>query len=64
MAFLLNSVTPLAALGREDLDAEMVSAVLVEAAKLASGVLAPLNESGDRQGSTWQEGTVTTAKRI
>ena len=62
MAFLLNSVTPLAALGREDLDAEMVSAVLEEAAKLASGVLAPLNESGDRQGSTWQEGAVTTAK--
>jgi alkylation response protein AidB-like acyl-CoA dehydrogenase len=62
MAFLLNSVTPLAALGRDDLDAEMISAVLEEAAKLASGVLAPLNESGDRQGSIWQEGAVTTAK--
>lgn len=62
MAFLLNSVTPLAALGRDDLDPETVTAILEEATKLASGVLSPLNEIGDRQGADWKDGSVTTAK--
>lgn len=62
MTTLLGKVLPVASLGRDDLDEGMVSAILEEAGKLASGVLAPLNESGDREGATWSEAGVKTAK--
>ncbi len=62
MAIILEKIVPLSALGREDLDAGMVGAILEEAGKLASGVIAPLNHSGDKQGATWKDGVVTTAK--
>ena len=45
----------------DDLDRETVSAVLDEAAKLASGVLAPLNQIGDEQGAALENGEVKTA---
>jgi alkylation response protein AidB-like acyl-CoA dehydrogenase len=61
MTLLLDKVLPVATLGRDDLDAGMVSAILEEAGKLASGVLAPLNESGDKEGATWKDGAVKTA---
>ncbi len=61
MNFLLNSVIPLSQLGRDDLDAGMTEAILVEAAKLAEGVLGPLNWEGDQKGATWNNGDVTTA---
>jgi 3-(methylthio)propanoyl-CoA dehydrogenase len=61
MTLLLDKVLPVASLGRDDLDKGMVSAILEEAGKLAAGVLAPLNESGDREGATWKEGNVKTA---
>ncbi len=46
----------------ETVDAEIASAVLEEAARLSSHVLAPLNRSADEEGATWQDGCVTTPK--
>ncbi len=57
MRFLLTDV-----LGFEhpDLDAETISAVLDEAAKLGRDVLAPLNVTGDKHGCVLKDGAVTT----
>lgn len=46
--------------GYADLDAGFTSAVLTEAGKLATEVLAPLNLVGDRQGCHLENGTVRT----
>ena len=46
--------------GYEDVDGELVDQVLEEAGKFASGVLAPLNASGDQQGSRLENGVVRT----
>lgn len=62
MTLLLDKVLPVASLGRDDLDAGIVSAILEEAGKLAAGVLAPLNETGDKEGATWSDDGVKTAK--
>lgn len=62
MTTLLGKVLPVGILGRDDLDDGMIGAILEEAGKLAAGVLAPLNESGDREGATWSEAGVKTAK--
>jgi alkylation response protein AidB-like acyl-CoA dehydrogenase len=43
-----------------ELDGETASAVLEEAARFASGVLQPLNASGDSEGCTLQSGAVKT----
>ncbi len=61
MRFLLDHVTPLHHLGRDEIDGDMVSVVLTEAAKLAEEVLAPLNWVGDQHGAVWDNGSVTTA---
>jgi alkylation response protein AidB-like acyl-CoA dehydrogenase len=61
MKFLLEHVTPLTKIGRPDLDAGMVDAILEEAGKLAEGVLAPLNATGDQVGAQWNNGEVATA---
>ncbi len=45
----------------EDLDRETTEAILGEAAKLASGVLAPINHSGDANGAKLDGHAVTTA---
>ncbi|MGA0115284.1 MAG: acyl-CoA dehydrogenase [Burkholderiales bacterium] len=45
--------------GCEEVNAELVEAVLTEAGKFAQGVLDPLNRSGDVQGAQWKEGVVT-----
>ncbi len=64
MRFVLNNLVDLSALcaldAYEHVDPEMVDVVLEEAGKMASGVLAPLNHSGDRQGSVLKDGEVTT----
>jgi 3-(methylthio)propanoyl-CoA dehydrogenase len=39
--------------------ADMVEAILTEAGKFSTGVLAPLNRIGDTVGAKWQDGTVT-----
>ena len=44
-----------------DLDAETVSAVLQEAGRFASEVLAPLNQTGDQRGVICKENNVITA---
>lgn len=63
MNFLLSSVFPITSLGRDDVDASMVDAILSEAAKLARDVLSPLNWSGDQNGTVrHDDGAVTTAQ--
>ncbi len=47
--------------GNEELSADLVDAILDEASKFASNVLAPINKQGDMQGCRWSDGTVTTA---
>ncbi|MGY6695453.1 MAG: acyl-CoA dehydrogenase C-terminal domain-containing protein [Roseinatronobacter sp.] len=48
--------------GYADLESEFTSAILDEAAKLAEGVLAPLNATGDREGCRLENGVVYTPK--
>ncbi len=65
MQFLLHEVLKVSAddiPGYGDIDAEFTAAVLEEAGKVASGVLAPLNLSGDREGCRLENGVVTTPK--
>ncbi|PAU75020.1 acyl-CoA dehydrogenase [Halomonas salipaludis] len=54
MQFILDELAGLEGIGElpgcEDASPDLVSAVLEEASKFASGVLAPLNQAGDRQG--------------
>ncbi len=59
MLFILHDVL---GFEHEELDLETCEAVLDEAAKLASGVLAPLNKSADEQGAILEGGQVKTAK--
>ncbi|TMJ89284.1 MAG: acyl-CoA dehydrogenase, partial [Alphaproteobacteria bacterium] len=44
-----------------DLSADVVEAVLTQAGKFATDVLAPLNAVGDREGARFKDGAVTTA---
>ncbi len=64
MRFVLDRLAGLpeiAALpGFEDAQPDVVEAILTEAARFAAEVLAPLNATGDRQGSRWEDGRVTT----
>ena len=66
MRFILEHVVGLENLPEHPdlgkLDGEMIDSVLVPAAKLASEVLAPLNFSGDQDGTVLKDGNVTTAK--
>jgi alkylation response protein AidB-like acyl-CoA dehydrogenase len=47
--------------GYED-TTDVLDAILEEASAFASEVLAPLNQSGDQEGCTWNDGVVTTPK--
>ena len=66
MRFVINELGLLPAIqklpGCEDINEELVDAVLEEAGKLAGGVLAPTNASGDAQGAVLENGVVRTAE--
>src|SRR6185312_14275555 len=66
MKFVLKELAGLEAVaklpGYQDATQDTVEAILEEAAKFASGVLDPLNRSGDEEGSKWKDGAVTTPK--
>ena len=63
MLFVLNEISGLEAIsklpGYGDATPDLVEAVLEEANKFASGVLAPINWSGDREGAKWKDKAVT-----
>ena len=62
MEFVINEVADLQRVaslpGNEETTPELVSAVLEEANKIASEVLAPLNRKGDLEGAVLQDGKV------
>ena len=60
MQELLDCETHYQNLGYQDASIEMIDAILAEASKFTEQVIAPLNQIGDQQGCTWQEGAVTT----
>ena len=64
MRFALDAIAELPEIaklpGYEEATADLVSAILEEAAKLAGGVIAPLNHPGDRDGSVFENGVVRT----
>src|SRR5579859_3437974 len=60
MEFALNELAGLPSHG--DLSPELAGSVLEAAGKFAAEVLAPLNQSGDQQGSKLAGGVVTTPK--
>ncbi|MDC0736728.1 acyl-CoA dehydrogenase C-terminal domain-containing protein [Cognatishimia sp. SS12] len=65
LQFVLHDVLNISAsdvAGFADLDREFTQAILDEAGKLASDVLAPLNASGDQEGCGFENGVVTTPK--
>jgi alkylation response protein AidB-like acyl-CoA dehydrogenase len=65
MLFAMNELAGLSAIaalpGNEEATPDLVEAILDEAAKFATEVLAPINAQGDRQGCTCKDGAVTTA---
>jgi alkylation response protein AidB-like acyl-CoA dehydrogenase len=66
MRFVMNDLGLLPAVqklpGCEDSNAELVEAILEEAGKLAGGVIAPINASGDAEGAKLENGVVRTAE--
>jgi alkylation response protein AidB-like acyl-CoA dehydrogenase len=48
--------------GYEEISDDVIDAVITEAARFAETVLSPLNQSGDQEGCTWNNGVVTTPK--
>ncbi len=65
MQFVMQSLAGLDEVARlpgcEEVTPDLVEAILDEAGKFASGVLAPLNWSGDQEGARWKDGEVSTA---
>ncbi len=66
MKFVLNELAGLAEVaklpGYAEATPDTVDAILEEAGKFASGVLDPINHSGDQEGSKWTESGVKTPK--
>ena len=66
MRFALNELAGLGEVaklpGYADATPDTVDAILEEASKFASGILDPINYSGDQEGSKWADGAVRTPK--
>ncbi len=66
MRFVLNELAGLAEVaqlpGFEEATPDTVDAILDEAGKFATGVLDPLNATGDQEGAQWADGAVRTPK--
>ncbi len=64
MRFVINEIADMAEIatlpGYEDASPDLVDAILEEAGKTASEILAPINRSGDEQGSHFENGVVRT----
>jgi alkylation response protein AidB-like acyl-CoA dehydrogenase len=66
MRFVLNEVFEVSKLWAqlpalaEVVDEDTAAAILEEAGKITSGVIAPLNRSGDEEGCSWADGAVKT----
>jgi alkylation response protein AidB-like acyl-CoA dehydrogenase len=65
MQFVLRELAGVEAIaklpGYED-TTDVLDAILDEASTFATEVLSPLNQSGDKEGCTWNDGVVTTPK--
>jgi len=59
---LHDSAGLLAAINRDDVNAELIDSILEEAGKFAQEVLLPINASGDEEGCTYENGVVRTPK--
>jgi len=66
MQFVLRELAGIAAVGQlpghEEVNEELAMAILEEAGKFATGVLSPLNWTGDQEGARWADGHVATAQ--
>jgi alkylation response protein AidB-like acyl-CoA dehydrogenase len=66
MMFVLNELAGLGDVARlpgcEEATPDLVEQVLEECGKFSSGVLSPLNWSGDQEGAQWKDGAVSTPK--
>ncbi|MFS1526166.1 acyl-CoA dehydrogenase C-terminal domain-containing protein [Microbulbifer sp. 2304DJ12-6] len=60
MREMLGSDAHYASLGYGEVTPDVVDAILEEGAKFCENVLVPLNQIGDQQGCTWNDGEVTT----
>ena len=49
-------------LGNDEVNRELIDAVIEEGAKFSENELAPMNQSGDEEGCHWDDGVVTTPK--
>ena len=65
MQFILQEIAPLKELAAvpefQEVNLDLATAILEEAAKFANGVLSPLNAVGDREGCRWSDSAVHTA---
>ena len=66
MQFVLRELAGLDQVGKlpgcEDVSVELVEQILEESGKFCGEVLSPLNQSGDAEGSKWDQGKVTTPR--
>jgi len=64
MQFVMNEIADMAEIaalpGYEDASPDLIGAILEEAGKTASEILAPINRSGDEQGCVFENGVVRT----
>jgi len=64
MRFVMNEIANMAGIsdlpGYEDVSPDLIDAILEEAGKTASEILAPINRSGDEQGCVIENGVVRT----